>query len=149
GLGAQTTAQIRVSARAASGRAHISALVEPVSLVVAEEVDATRAAGYPSPLVESRADRSGAFRPSHQVIVLLDDDGRPTALAVRDEDSGLTHEVDVSLRLGIATPITDAAPLCMARPTAHRFDPILCTHDDGTVAGVVRMERVFGYLGHV
>ena len=148
-LGAQTTAQIRVSARAASGRAHISALVEPVSLVVAEEVDATRAADYPSPLVESTNDRPRASQPSHQVIVLLDDGGRPTALAVRDEDSGLTQEVEVSLRLNIATPIADAAPLCMARPTAQRFDPILCTHDDGTVAGVVRMERVFGYLGRV
>ena len=67
-LGAQTTAQIRVSARAASGRAHISALVEPVSLVVAEDVGAARAAGYPSPLVGDAA----ASEIPHRVVVLLD-----------------------------------------------------------------------------
>ena len=141
-LGAQTTARIRVAARAASGRAHIAALVEPVTLVVAEEVEAARAAGYPSPFVDELR------RGPHQVVVLLDADGRPSALAVRDEDSGLSREIDVSIRLNIATPISDAAQTCIARPTAQRFDPILCTHDDGTVAGVVRMERVFAWLAH-
>lgn len=149
-LGAQTTAHIRVNARAASGRAHISALVEPVMLVVAEDVEATRQAGYPSPLVDDVAGSRlpGSPAAPHQVIMLLDEGGRPTSLAVRDEDSGETREVEVSLRLGIGTRISEAAPQCMARPTAQRFDPILCTHDDGTVAGVVRMERVFGWLGN-
>lgn len=140
-LGAQTTAQIRVAYRAASGRSHISALVEPVLLVPAEDVETIRSAGYPTPPLH---DEPGA---EHQVIVLLDGDGQVAALAVRDEDSGGTSEIEVSLRLSITTPIAEAAPLCMARPTAQRFDPILCTHDDGTVAGVVRMERIFDWLG--
>lgn len=140
-LGAQTTAQIRVAYRAASGRSHISALVEPVSLVVAEDAEAIRSAGYPSPPLY---DDPGA---DHQVIVLLDGDGQVAALAVRDDDSGTAREVEVSLRLSIATPIAEAVPACMARQTAQRFDPILCTHDDGTVAGVVRMERLVNWLG--
>ena len=44
-------------------------------------------------------------------------------------------------------PIREVAPQCMARPTSQRFDPILCTHDDGTVAGIARIERVFNWLG--
>jgi EAL domain-containing protein (putative c-di-GMP-specific phosphodiesterase class I) len=140
-LGARTTAQIRVSARDASGRGHVCAIVEPVLLVAADDADAFRLRGFPSPLLE------GATPPLHQVAVLLDTDGRPVALAVRDEDSDTTREVEVSLRLNITTPIAEAAPLCMERPTAQRFDPLLCTHDDGTVAGVVRMERIFGWLG--
>jgi hypothetical protein len=66
---------------------------------------------------------------------------------LRDEDCGSTRELELSLRLSIDTPISEAAALCMERPTCHRFDPILCTHDDGTVAGVVRMEQVFNWLG--
>src|SRR5690348_5319165 len=46
-LGARTTAQIRVAARAASSRGHLSTLVEPVHLVSAEDADAVRSAGYP------------------------------------------------------------------------------------------------------
>lgn len=140
-LGARTTAQIRVSARDASGRWHICAIVEPVLLVTAEDVDSFRRRGFPSPPIE------GAPAPLHQVAVLLDADGWPVSLCVHDEDAGTTREVEVSLRLNISTPIAHAAPLCMQRPTAQRFDPLLCTHDDGTVAGVVRMERIFGWLG--
>lgn len=140
-LGAQTTAQIRVAFRAASSRTNIAALVEPVILVVAEDVEAVRANGYPSTHLD------GDPHGEHQVIVLLDGAGQVEALAVRDEDSGATREIEVSLRLPAMTPIAEAVPLFMARPTAHRFDPILCTHDDGTVAGVVRMERVFNWLG--
>jgi EAL domain-containing protein (putative c-di-GMP-specific phosphodiesterase class I) len=139
-LGAQTTAQIRVSARAASGRGHVAALVEPVDLVPVEDARAVRAAGYPTGVL-------GELPGRHQVIVFLDGDGRPASIALRDEDCGSTRELELSLRLSIDTPISEAAALCMERPTCHRFDPILCTHDDGTVAGVVRMEQVFNWLG--
>jgi hypothetical protein len=149
-LGAQTTARIRVAYRDASGRAHISALVEPVALVAAEDVDRVRSADYRSPLVDGageRGQRDQGHDNTHQSVVLLDADGQVEALAVRDEDSGAAREIDVPLRLNITTPIAKAAPMCMARPAAQRFDPILCTHDDGTVAGNVRMERIVNWLG--
>ncbi len=145
-LGAQTTARIRVAYRDASGRAHISALVEPVALVAAEDVDRVRSADFLSPLaVDGRGEQGDDNE--NQVVVLLDDDGQVEALAVRDEDSGVAREIDATLRLNITTPIAEAAPMCMARPAAQRFDPILCTHDDGTVAGIVRMERIVNWLG--
>jgi len=139
-LGARTTAQIRVAARAASSRGHLSTLVEPVHLVSAEDSDAVRNAGYPSPPLQDDSPSS-----ARQIVVFLDDDGRPASLAYLD-DAGVAREVELSLRLGISTPISAATPLCLARPTRQRFDPILCTHDDGTVAGAVRMEQVVSWL---
>lgn len=138
-LGAQTTARIRVSARAAWSRGQIAALVEPVLLVPAEHADAIRANGYRS------VTPNGGGEPQ-QLVVFLDEDGRPTSLAVRDDDTDNVREVELTLRLNITSPISDATLLCMARPAAQRFDPVLCTHDDGTVAGAVRIERIVDWL---
>ena len=138
-LGAQTTARIRVSARAAWSRGQVAALVEPVLLVPAEHADAIRASGY------RRVTPNGSGEPQ-QLVVFLDEGGRPTSLAVREDDADSVREVELTLRLNITTPISDATPLCMARPASHRFDPVLCTHDDGTVAGAVRVERIVDWL---
>jgi len=138
-LGAQTTAQIRVSARSAWSRGHVAALVEPVLLVPAEHADVIRGTGYRS------MSRNGPGEPQ-QLVVFLDEDGRPTSLAVRDDDTDNVREVDLTLLLNITTTISDATPMCLARPAAQRFDPVLCTHDDGTVAGAVRIERIVGWL---
>ncbi|HEX7107541.1 MAG TPA: EAL domain-containing protein [Acidothermaceae bacterium] len=138
-LGARTTAQIRVSARAAWSRGQIAALVEPVLLVPAEHAELIRASGY-------RSLAQGGPGEPQGLVVFLDEDGRPTSLAVRDDDTDTVREVELTLRLNITTAISDATPRCLARPAAQRFDPVLCTHDDGTVAGAVRMERVIGWL---
>lgn len=138
-LGAQTTARIRVSARAAWSRGQIAALVEPVLLVPAEQADVIRASGYRS------VTPNGPGEPQ-RLVVFLDEDGRPTSLAVRDDDTDHVREVELTLRLNITSPISDATPLCMARPAGQRFDPVLCTHDDGTVAGAVRIERIIDWL---
>jgi EAL domain-containing protein (putative c-di-GMP-specific phosphodiesterase class I) len=138
-LGAQTTARIRVSARSAWSRGQVAALVEPVLLVPAEHADVFRTTGYRS------MSRNGTGEPQ-QLVVFLDEDGRPTSLAVRDDDTDNVREVELTLRLNITTSISDATPMCLARPAAQRFDPVLCTHDDGTVAGAVRIERIVGWL---
>jgi EAL domain-containing protein (putative c-di-GMP-specific phosphodiesterase class I) len=138
-LGAQTTARIRVSARSAWSRGQVAALVEPVLLVPAEHADVIRTTGYRS------MSRNGTGEPQ-QLVVFLDEDGRPTSLAVRDDDTDNVREVELTLRLNITTSISDATPMCLARPAAQRFDPVLCTHDDGTVAGAVRIERIVGWL---
>ncbi len=130
-LDAQTTAQIRVCARDSLDRVHLSSLSERVVLVPA---------GAPLPATPVECPEGTA------IAVLLDADGRAGALAVYDEDTGRFRELPVTLRLNANTPISEAAALCMQRTGPSRFDPVLCTHDDGTVAGVVRLERVFSWL---
>lgn len=131
-LGAQTTAHIRVLVRESTGRDLVGALVEQVVLVPTD-----RQVG-------------GALRYDDLgysgIAVTLDDDGRPTSVILRDE-GGRPNGVPVSMKVNTTTPIAEVAQLCMTRPAARRFDPIVCAHDDGTVAGVVRMEAVFGWLG--
>lgn len=139
-LGARTTAHIRVAARVASGGRLVSSLVEPALLAFRAEGEAEDR--QPATSVGGHAGEN--LREA--AVVLLDDDGRPSALVVRDDESGPAREVPVSLKVAATTPIGEAVPLCMARPAAQRFDPIVCTHDDGTVAGVVRMEQVFRWL---
>jgi len=136
-LGAQTTAQIRVAARAASEQSQISALLEPARLVGPGDADVA---------IDIADAHPGSAAGAEPIAVLLDDDGRAVALAITD-DAGESRTVDVSLRLSVATSIPDAARECLTRPSRQRFDPLLCTHDDGTVAGVVRMERLIDWLG--
>ncbi|MBX6372041.1 MAG: EAL domain-containing protein [Acidothermus sp.] len=123
-LDARTTARIRVASRELLGSRQLVRLVERVRL---------RPAGTePPPDPDS-------------IAVDLDDDGRPTALVFTDGAASV-RRVPVTLRLPVTTPIAEAAKLVLDRPVDRRLDPLLCVHDDGTVAGAVRVERVFRYL---
>ncbi|ABK52302.1 diguanylate phosphodiesterase [Acidothermus cellulolyticus 11B] len=124
GLDARTTARIRVAARELLGSRQLVRLVERVAIRTPE------AAEPPG---------------SSDVVVCLDGDGRPASLLI-NSDAGRPRTVPVTLQLPATTPITEAARQCLDRPQPYRFDPVLCVHEDGTVAGIVHAERIFDFL---
>lgn len=81
------------------------------------------------------------------VHAVLDGRGRPVALVlVPSAADGRLEVRPVSLRTLIDTPIEELALQAVTRPEAHRFDPIVCTSDDGVYQGIVRVERLLAEL---
>jgi EAL domain-containing protein (putative c-di-GMP-specific phosphodiesterase class I) len=78
------------------------------------------------------------------LVVMLDAHHRP--VATMDAD-GLVHSaLDPSMRVGVNTPVFEAAERAVTRPAVQRFHPLLCVDEYGRYVGVVRMERVLTYL---
>jgi EAL domain-containing protein (putative c-di-GMP-specific phosphodiesterase class I) len=78
------------------------------------------------------------------LVVMLDAHHRP--VATMDAD-GLVHSaLDPSMRVGVGTPVSEAAERAVTRPAVQRFHPLLCVDEYGRYVGVVRMERVLTYL---
>jgi EAL domain-containing protein (putative c-di-GMP-specific phosphodiesterase class I) len=95
--------------------------------------------------VYDRAAAATAFSDdATDLVVMLDAHHRP--VATMDAD-GLVHSaLDPSMRVGIDTPVFEAAERAVTRPAVQRFHPLLCVDEYGRYVGVVRMERVLTYL---
>jgi EAL domain-containing protein (putative c-di-GMP-specific phosphodiesterase class I) len=78
------------------------------------------------------------------VVVLLDEDGRPQGTLDVD---GIVHALrDAGLRLNVDTPVAEAVQRALVRAAAHRFSPLVCIDDAGRYVGIVRMERLVDLL---
>ena len=95
--------------------------------------------------VYDRAAAATAFADdATDLVVMLDAHHRP--VATMDSD-GLVHSaLDPSMRVGVDTPVFEAAERAVTRPSLQRFHPLLCVDEYGRYVGVVRMERVLTYL---
>lgn len=82
------------------------------------------------------------------VHVVLDSRARPVALVLVPPSSSpsAVHVRPVSLRTLIDTPVEKLALQAVTRPLEHRFDPIVCTSEDGAYQGIVRVERLLAEL---
>jgi EAL domain-containing protein (putative c-di-GMP-specific phosphodiesterase class I) len=66
--------------------------------------------------------------------------GEPYALLLTDPRTGTTHLVPLTLRVHPLADVADTLARAVARPPAHRFDPVLCCDPAGAPIGVVRVE---------
>lgn len=78
------------------------------------------------------------------VVVMVDESRRPFSLAVRDEQ-GVRFRANV-LRVHAASEVRDVVLRALTRDTSVRFDPIACTHDDGSLLGILRIEHLVEQL---
>ena len=78
------------------------------------------------------------------VVVMVDESRRPFSLAVRYEQ-GVRFRANV-LRVHPASEVRDIVLRALTRDAAVRFDPIACTHDDGSLLGILRIEHLVEYL---
>jgi hypothetical protein len=86
------------------------------------------------------------------VHVAVDRHSRPVALVVVEApspaDAGLeggAGQVAVrplTSRSSLGTSLRDMALQAMTRPAAYRYDPIVCTSEDGHYLGIVRVDRL-------
>lgn len=75
-------------------------------------------------------------------VVELDPAGTPVRLSLVDPRTGEWFEAPASLVLPADTPVAEALCRALARPPAHRFDPVPCTDATGRVIGLARVEDV-------
>jgi hypothetical protein len=66
--------------------------------------------------------------------------GEPVALVLADPRTAEVYTAPVSLRVHPSADITETLQRALTRPSAQRFDPVLCTDPTGTVLGMLRVE---------
>jgi EAL domain-containing protein (putative c-di-GMP-specific phosphodiesterase class I) len=131
----------------AAARVRIEAPTQVAGL--AEQVRAVRMPGRFGAdwFGETYLSRSQIAEPlsTDEAAVVVDEWQRPEALLVPvpTRPGGPAFRVlRPLLRLSPTTPVRDAALRAVARPAAQRFDPIVCTDEEGRFVGMVRMERL-------
>jgi EAL domain-containing protein (putative c-di-GMP-specific phosphodiesterase class I) len=72
--------------------------------------------------------------------VVVDPLGEPRQLLLADPRTAEVYTAPVSLRVQPSAGITETLQRALARPPAHRFEPVLCTDASGTVVGLVRVD---------
>jgi hypothetical protein len=66
--------------------------------------------------------------------------GEPVGLVLTDPRTGTAHLAPLTLRVHPLADVVATLTRAMARPPAHRFDPVLCTDPSGAPIGIVRVE---------
>ncbi len=85
-------------------------------------------------------------RPRPEFVALVDPHGRPSGLMRRgDHERGGSPERSLML-VTADMPLAPVTRRAMARPSARRFDPLVCWDESGRYAGLVRIERVVDAL---
>lgn len=80
----------------------------------------------------------------HDVVVILDGHGRPSATV---DGWGALHAIrDSGLRINVSTPLDEAAQRAIVRTPTSRFHPLVCTDNAGRYCGIVRVERLLDAL---
>jgi EAL domain-containing protein (putative c-di-GMP-specific phosphodiesterase class I) len=102
-------------------------------------------------VTESEASTRAPLPPSvdradAQLHVVLDARQRPQALVLWGADGRAGVEWPITLRTSVTTPLTHLARQVSARPEPHRYDPVVCTGDDGTYLGVVDIDHLLRVL---
>ena len=88
--------------------------------------------------------------PGRDVVVAVDDNGRPVHLirtGLRHDDRdvadfGDLQVVPLSLRVRPSASLVEVVTRAMTRVAARRFDPVLCVDDTGRLLGLIRPERM-------
>jgi hypothetical protein len=85
-------------------------------------------------------------RPGPEYIALVDQQGRPSGVVSRE--GHLRREAPVRSLMVVTRdmPLAAVSRRAMGRPTARRFDPLLCCDESGRYAGLVRIERIIDAL---
>jgi EAL domain-containing protein (putative c-di-GMP-specific phosphodiesterase class I) len=93
-------------------------------------------AGLLRPVRQCPADGGVAVAPA----VLVDGLEAPCGLLLADARTGETYRAPVSLCVQASADPTETLHRALARPPAHRFEPVLVTDPAGRVLGLVRVE---------
>jgi EAL domain-containing protein (putative c-di-GMP-specific phosphodiesterase class I) len=131
-LDAELGGHIRSRFRPAQVTPSLATLIEAVPML-------------PEPVSGQAIDVLFARRPGPEYIALVDGQGRPSGL-VRRGDIDAADPIRSLLVLSPETPLPVATRRAMGRPSAHRFDPVVCVDDGGRYAGLVRIERLVDAL---
>ncbi|MGR7024861.1 EAL domain-containing protein [Geodermatophilus sp. URMC 62] len=124
--------------RPAPGFAPLSADV--ADLVRSQVARARRAGGLAGLLRPVRQCDATEPSPGLPPLVLVGPRGEPLALRLADPRTGEVHTAPVSLCAQPADEVSETLHRALARPPAHRFDPVVCTDADGGVLGLLRVE---------
>ena len=93
------------------------------------------------PTVPSTVDHAHA-----QLHVVLDAWQRPQALMMWGAGGRAGAETPITLRTSVTTPLSHLARQVSTRPAPHRYDPVVCTSEDGTYLGVVDIDQLLRVL---
>ena len=85
-------------------------------------------------------------RPGPEYIALVDGQGRPSGIVRREDHARQDGPVRSLMLVTREMPLAAVGRRAMARPTARRFDPIMCCDEAGRYAGLVRIERIIDAL---
>ena len=85
-------------------------------------------------------------RPEPDYVALVDHRGRPSGLVRRCDHVRGDGPVRNLMLVTVDMPLAAVGRRAMARPSARRFDPLVCWDGDGRYAGLVRIERVVDAL---
>ncbi len=77
--------------------------------------------------------------------VLINDRREPLAVLRRIGSELLTIPISV---VPLSSSVRHAGRLALARPSLTRFDPMVCIDDDGGFVGMLRVERILGWLAN-
>lgn len=75
-------------------------------------------------------------------IVVVDRAGTPTEVIGPDPRDGTVRRMPVSLRVLSSDTAQDVLMRALTRPSAQRFDPVICTDSWGQVVGIVLMDEL-------
>jgi len=77
--------------------------------------------------------------------VLVNDRREPLALLRRRGNELQTVPISI---VPLSGSVRHAGRIALARPSITRFEPLVCTDDDGTFVGMIRLERILGWLAN-
>ena len=75
--------------------------------------------------------------------------GRPSGLVSRADHQRRDAPVRSLMLVSREMPLAAVGRRAMARPTARRFDPLMCCDEAGRYAGLVRIERILDSLAWI
>jgi EAL domain-containing protein (putative c-di-GMP-specific phosphodiesterase class I) len=84
--------------------------------------------------------------PGPEYIALVDGQGRPSGIVRRDDHLRQDGPVRSLMLVTREMPLSAVGRRAMSRPTARRFDPLMCCDEAGRYAGLVRIERIVDAL---
>ena len=75
-------------------------------------------------------------------VLEVDGDGVPLAFLLPDATSATTWRKPVTLSVPPSATTGDTLRAALLRPVGHRYDPVLCTDEDGRPLGVLRVAEL-------
>ena len=145
-VGSDTAALVRHVRSRAQRHEQVAGLLEPVP---AMEFAPPARPGSPAAGSPGAPRLSLPDAPVGQAVPVVDSRRCPWALLLpllrHDEAPGHRLVVDL-LRATPATGVAELARRVLARPPSGRFDPVVCTDDEGRYLGLVRVERLLSRL---
>ena len=79
------------------------------------------------------------------LAVLVNERREPLALLRRRGTELMTIPISV---VPLSGSVRQAGRLALARPSSTRFEPLVCVDDNGEFVGLLRLERILGWLAN-